>query len=98
MGEENVYIKTSCFTGYIKLYKDICIPKDLKFNRNDVVGRQSGIERRFFSGYFLFMDGSLEKIFYMKSCLLTLDENIPSNEYIHSLIQLFSYTENQTCF
>lgn len=98
MSEDNVYIQTSYFAGYIKLYKDIYIPRDLKFNRDDVIGNQSGIERRFFSGYFLFTDESQEKIFYMRSYLLTLDENIPGNEYIHSLIQLFAYTESQNYF
>lgn len=98
MDEDNIDININCFVGYIKLYTDVCIPKDSKFNRNDIIGNQSGIERRFFSGYFFFEKYNQEKTFYMKANLLTLDENIPGGEYIHALIKLFSYTQSQIDF
>ncbi len=89
MKEDQVDINIRNYIGYIKLYKKVCVPKEAKINKSDIIDSQSGIERRLFSGYISFGKGGCENMLYMRSFLLTLTEDIPDKEYIHALIKIF---------
>lgn len=95
MDEDKIDIKISNYIGYIKVYKDIDLSTDTKSNKSDIVDNQSGVERRFFSGYITFPKVEHETFLYMRAFLLTLTVDIPGNEDIHSLIRLFAFNEVQ---
>ncbi|RSN91246.1 hypothetical protein [Acinetobacter pittii] len=94
MDEDEINIIACNYIGYIKLKKDIVFPVD--GNKNDVIYNQSGVNRRVFSGYVSFPEIEKNTLFYMKAFLLTLTVDIPCKEEIHSLIKIFSYSENHS--
>ncbi|WP_017395028.1 hypothetical protein [Acinetobacter haemolyticus] len=95
MKEDQVDVNIRNYIGYIKLYKEVCVPKEAKINKSDIIDSQSGIERRLFSGYISFEKYGFENMFYMRSFLLTLTADIPDKEYIHALIKIFFFDKNQ---